>query len=99
MEFYIWYALLSMKFDGFYQPARLTLKMAELDKVKVDLLCIFVTPVTIIKFVSSTGDSRIQSKTLDTFFELICTVTSPAVFFPQVNNAKWKGMLRNTRVY
>ena len=24
MEFYIWYALVSMKFDGFYQPARLT---------------------------------------------------------------------------
>ena len=24
MEFYIWYALVSMKSDGFYQPARLT---------------------------------------------------------------------------
>ena len=55
MEFYIWYALVSMKFDCFYRPARPTLKMAELDKVKVDILFIFVTPVTIIKFCVNKG--------------------------------------------
>ena len=41
MKFFTRYALVLIKFDGFINPFRLPLQMAEYDEVNVDLLHIY----------------------------------------------------------